>query len=34
MKQEKGQSISRNIMYEILDKFINVAISDPEMEIR
>lgn len=26
--------ISKNVMYEILDKFMNVAISDPEQEIR
>jgi FKBP12-rapamycin complex-associated protein len=26
--------ISKNVMYEILYKFMNVAISDPEQEIR
>lgn len=34
VKKERGQLISKNIMYEILEKFMAVAISDPEDEIR
>ncbi|EAS01249.1 phosphatidylinositol 3- and 4-kinase family protein (macronuclear) [Tetrahymena thermophila SB210] len=34
VKKERGQSISKNIMYEILEKFMSVAISDSEDEIR
>ena len=34
VKKERGSLISKNIMYEILEKFMSVAISDPEDEIR
>lgn len=34
VKKERGQLISQKIMYEILEKFMVVAISDEEDEIR
>ncbi|EGR30890.1 phosphatidylinositol 3- and 4-kinase family protein, putative [Ichthyophthirius multifiliis] len=34
VKKKREQQISKNIMYEILEKFMSVAISDPEDEIR
>lgn len=34
VKKERGQLISQKVVYEILEKFMVVAISDEEDEIR